>query len=101
MAARQRGLRGRGLQLVDVLKRWNTPDTVSRLRGVGIVDCMSKEGMLSGSVMLRRWVSFGWIVSTFVVMACAWHFGTRQSGGIAPVAERMVMPELVLAQLDG
>jgi peroxiredoxin len=36
-----------------------------------------------------------------VMMGWAWHFGARQSGGIAPVSERKVMPALVLAQLDG
>jgi cytochrome c biogenesis protein CcmG, thiol:disulfide interchange protein DsbE len=37
----------------------------------------------------------------FGVVAWAWHFGTRQSGGIRAAAERRVMPELVMAQLDG
>ena len=37
----------------------------------------------------------------FAVVAWAWHYGTRQSGGIAPVGTRKVMPELVMAQLDG
>jgi cytochrome c biogenesis protein CcmG, thiol:disulfide interchange protein DsbE len=40
-------------------------------------------------------------VVAFGVVALAWHFGTRQSGGITPVGERRVMPELVMAQLDG
>jgi cytochrome c biogenesis protein CcmG/thiol:disulfide interchange protein DsbE len=35
------------------------------------------------------------------VVAWAWHFGTRQSGGITPVGERKVMAELVMAQLGG
>jgi thiol-disulfide isomerase/thioredoxin len=37
----------------------------------------------------------------FGVVAAAWHFGTRMSGGIRPVGERRVMPELVMKQLDG
>jgi cytochrome c biogenesis protein CcmG/thiol:disulfide interchange protein DsbE len=49
----------------------------------------------------RGWVVYGWIAAAFVVMACAWHYGTRQSGGIAPVAERKMMPELAMRQLDG
>jgi cytochrome c biogenesis protein CcmG/thiol:disulfide interchange protein DsbE len=48
-----------------------------------------------------RWVR--WVVAGlgFAVVAGAWHYGTRQSGGIRPVAERRVMPEVVMAQLDG
>jgi cytochrome c biogenesis protein CcmG/thiol:disulfide interchange protein DsbE len=37
----------------------------------------------------------------FGVVAGAWHYGTRQSGGIAPAVERRVMPDLVMGQLDG
>jgi O-6-methylguanine DNA methyltransferase len=48
-----------------------------------------------------RWVRYAVGAVAFGVVAWAWHFGTRQSGGIAPVAERRVMPELVMAQLDG
>jgi peroxiredoxin len=40
-------------------------------------------------------------VVAFGVVAWAWHFGTRQSGGIAPAGERRVMPELVMTRLDG
>ena len=49
----------------------------------------------------RRWVRYAVAVLAFGVVAWAWHFGTRQSGGIRPVGERRVMPELVMAQLDG
>jgi len=48
-----------------------------------------------------RGVRYAVAVVAFGVVAWAWHFGTRQSGGIAPVGERRVMPELVMAQLDG
>jgi cytochrome c biogenesis protein CcmG, thiol:disulfide interchange protein DsbE len=48
-----------------------------------------------------RWVRYAVAVVAFGVVAFAWHFGTRQSGGIRPVGERRVMPELVMAQLDG
>src|SRR5258708_34615998 len=49
----------------------------------------------------ERWVRYAVAVVAFGVVAWAWHFGTRQSGGIRPVGERRVMPELVMAQLDG
>jgi cytochrome c biogenesis protein CcmG/thiol:disulfide interchange protein DsbE len=48
-----------------------------------------------------RWVRYALAVLAFGVVASAWHFGTRQSGGIQPVAKRKIMPELVLPQLDG
>jgi thiol-disulfide isomerase/thioredoxin len=51
--------------------------------------------------MERRWVRYAVAVVAFGVVAFAWHFGTRQSGGIRPMAERRAMPELVMAQLDG
>ncbi len=51
--------------------------------------------------MERRWVRYVAGVIAFGVVAWAWHFGTRQSGGIRPVSERRVMPELVMTQLDG
>jgi cytochrome c biogenesis protein CcmG/thiol:disulfide interchange protein DsbE len=50
---------------------------------------------------LERWIKFGAGVVAFALVALAWHFGTRQSGGIVPVNARRVMPALVLAQLDG
>jgi cytochrome c biogenesis protein CcmG, thiol:disulfide interchange protein DsbE len=46
-------------------------------------------------------VRYAAAVMAFAVVAWAWHYGTRQSGGIAPVGTRKVMPELVMAQLDG
>jgi peroxiredoxin len=36
-----------------------------------------------------------------MVVAWAWHFGTRQAGGIVPVEQRKAMPALVMDQLDG
>jgi cytochrome c biogenesis protein CcmG, thiol:disulfide interchange protein DsbE len=48
-----------------------------------------------------RWVRYAVAVVAFGVVALAWHFGTRQSGGIRPVSERRMMPELVMTQLDG
>jgi cytochrome c biogenesis protein CcmG, thiol:disulfide interchange protein DsbE len=52
-------------------------------------------------MMERRWIRYAVAVLAFGVVAGVWHFGTRQSGGIAPVGERRVMPELVMTQLDG
>ena len=49
----------------------------------------------------ERWVRYTVAVVAFGVVAWAWHYGTRQSGGIRPVGERRAMPELVMAQLDG
>ena len=49
----------------------------------------------------QRWVRYGVGALAFGVVALAWHYGTRQSGGIRPVGERKAMPELVMAQLDG
>ena len=48
-----------------------------------------------------RWVRYAVAVVAFGVVAWAWHFGTRQSGGIRPVAERRVMREVAMPQLDG
>jgi cytochrome c biogenesis protein CcmG, thiol:disulfide interchange protein DsbE len=59
------------------------------------------EGVASADGAARPWMRFGWVLAVFVVMAWAWHFGTRQSGGIAPAAERRVMPELAMTRLDG
>ena len=49
----------------------------------------------------ERWIRWVVGVAAFGVVAWAWHYGTRQSGGIRPVGERRAMPELVMAQLDG
>ena len=48
-----------------------------------------------------RWIRYGVGVVAFGVVAWAWHFGTRQSGGIRAVEERRAMPEMAMAQLDG
>jgi cytochrome c biogenesis protein CcmG/thiol:disulfide interchange protein DsbE len=58
-------------------------------------------GMMPNDGRWERWIKVGAGVVAFSLVAWAWHFGTRQSGGIAPVGERRVMPALVLAQLDG
>ncbi|MDQ2834482.1 MAG: TlpA family protein disulfide reductase [Acidobacteriota bacterium] len=47
------------------------------------------------------WFRYGVGIAAFAVVAWAWHYGTRQSGGIKPAGERKAMPELVMAQLDG
>jgi cytochrome c biogenesis protein CcmG, thiol:disulfide interchange protein DsbE len=52
-------------------------------------------------VMWRRLGRYGVVAVAFGVVAGVWHYGTRQSGGIAPVRERRVMPALELARLDG
>jgi cytochrome c biogenesis protein CcmG, thiol:disulfide interchange protein DsbE len=49
----------------------------------------------------RGWVRYAVGVVGFGVVAGVWHFGTRQSGGIAPMSDRRMMPELVMARLDG
>jgi cytochrome c biogenesis protein CcmG/thiol:disulfide interchange protein DsbE len=51
--------------------------------------------------MQSRWVRFGAGLIGFAVLSWAWYFATRQSGGIAPMADRRAMPELVMTQLDG
>ena len=48
-----------------------------------------------------KWVRYGVGAAAFAVVAWAWHYGTRQSGGIAPAGQRRNMPELVMTQLDG
>ena len=57
--------------------------------------------MGEAELVRRGWVPYLWMAAAFVVMAFAWHYGTRQSGGITPVDQRRFMPELVMAQLDG
>ncbi|MGD0445119.1 MAG: TlpA disulfide reductase family protein [Edaphobacter sp.] len=49
----------------------------------------------------RRWLPYVWMASSFLVMVGAWHFGTRQSGGIPAVDQRRAMPELAMKELDG
>jgi cytochrome c biogenesis protein CcmG/thiol:disulfide interchange protein DsbE len=51
--------------------------------------------------MWQRIGRYGVAALAFGVVAGAWHYGTRQSGGIAPAGERRVMPDLVMGQLDG
>ncbi len=48
-----------------------------------------------------RWARYGAAAAAFAVVALAWHYGTRQAGGITPVEQRKAMPELVMTQLDG
>jgi peroxiredoxin len=49
----------------------------------------------------QRWVRYVAGVIAFGVVAWAWHFGTRQSGGIRPAGKRKMMPALVMTQLNG
>jgi cytochrome c biogenesis protein CcmG, thiol:disulfide interchange protein DsbE len=51
--------------------------------------------------MWRRWGEYAVAAIAFGMVAWAWHYGTRQSGGIRAVGERRVMPALVMTQLDG
>jgi cytochrome c biogenesis protein CcmG, thiol:disulfide interchange protein DsbE len=51
--------------------------------------------------MESRWVRYGVGLAAFAVVAAAWHFGGRQSGGIVAASERRVMPALVMTELDG
>jgi cytochrome c biogenesis protein CcmG/thiol:disulfide interchange protein DsbE len=51
--------------------------------------------------MQSKWVRYTVMVIGFAILSWAWYFATRQSGGLVPVAERRLMPELVMRQLDG
>jgi cytochrome c biogenesis protein CcmG/thiol:disulfide interchange protein DsbE len=51
--------------------------------------------------MRSRLVGYGAGLIGFAVLSGAWYFATRQSGGIAPMADRRAMPALVMTQLDG
>jgi cytochrome c biogenesis protein CcmG/thiol:disulfide interchange protein DsbE len=51
--------------------------------------------------MRAKWIRYGFGLSVFVVLSCAWYFVTGKSGGIAPMVDRRVMPALVMTQLDG
>jgi cytochrome c biogenesis protein CcmG, thiol:disulfide interchange protein DsbE len=51
--------------------------------------------------MQSRWVRYGLGVIAFVGLSLAWYYATGRSGRIAPAAERRLMPELVMRQLDG
>jgi cytochrome c biogenesis protein CcmG/thiol:disulfide interchange protein DsbE len=50
---------------------------------------------------LELWVKYVAGVVAFALVALAWHFGTKQSGGIVAVASRREMPKLALEQLGG
>jgi peroxiredoxin len=52
-------------------------------------------------MMGERWVRYIAGFAALLVVAFAWHFGARQSGGITPSGQRRAMPELVMTQLDG
>ncbi len=47
------------------------------------------------------WGRYGIGIAAFAVVAWAWHFETRQSGGMTPEKQRQAMPELVMTRLDG
>jgi cytochrome c biogenesis protein CcmG/thiol:disulfide interchange protein DsbE len=49
----------------------------------------------------ERYVRWGVGLAGFAVVAVVWHFGAKRSGGIVPVSERRVMPQLVMAQMGG
>jgi cytochrome c biogenesis protein CcmG/thiol:disulfide interchange protein DsbE len=50
---------------------------------------------------MERWVKYGVGAIAFGVVALAWHFGGKQTGGIVPAVSRREMPRMVLEQLDG
>ncbi|MEI9979553.1 MAG: TlpA disulfide reductase family protein [Edaphobacter sp.] len=50
---------------------------------------------------LQRWIRYGIAALAFGVVAAAWHYGTRQSGGIRPASERRAMPDLMMTELNG
>jgi cytochrome c biogenesis protein CcmG/thiol:disulfide interchange protein DsbE len=51
--------------------------------------------------MRSKWIRYVMGVIAFAGVSWAWYIVTGRSGGIAPAAERRVMPELVIRQLDG
>ena len=55
----------------------------------------------SAMVKMPPPVRYGIGLATFVIAIWAWHYGTRQSGGMTPVEQRRAMPELVMTRLDG
>lgn len=57
--------------------------------------------MSATEARLERWIKVSAAVLAFALVALAWHFGTRQSGGMIPVTQRKRMPDLALAGLDG
>jgi peroxiredoxin len=50
---------------------------------------------------LDLWVTYVLGVVGFGLVAVAWHFGAKQSGGMVAVASRREMPGLALEQLGG
>jgi cytochrome c biogenesis protein CcmG, thiol:disulfide interchange protein DsbE len=50
---------------------------------------------------LELWVKYAAGVVGFALVALAWHYGAKQSGGMVPAASRREMPGLVLEQLGG
>jgi cytochrome c biogenesis protein CcmG/thiol:disulfide interchange protein DsbE len=61
-------------------------------------------GWLVESAMTERrsrWIRYAAGAAGFAIVALAWHFGSRQSGGILPMGERKAMPQLVMTELDG
>lgn len=49
----------------------------------------------------ERLVKWGFVAVAVALAAFAWHHRTSQSGNLAPVDSRRVMPSLTLMQLDG
>ena len=47
----------------------------------------------------ERWVMWGFVAAVVVLGAMGWYRVTSQAGGIVPVAERKVMPDMALEQL--
>jgi cytochrome c biogenesis protein CcmG, thiol:disulfide interchange protein DsbE len=49
----------------------------------------------------ERWIKCGAGLIAFGLVALAWHFGARQSGGITPEGSRKMMPAIALEQVGG
>src|ERR1700748_2203273 len=49
----------------------------------------------------ERYVRFGAGAIAFAIVALVWHFGQKQSGGIAPAGLRRAMPGAAMEQLGG
>jgi len=49
----------------------------------------------------ERWMKYGAGMVAFALVALAWHFGARQSGGITPEGSRRMMPAVALEQMGG
>jgi cytochrome c biogenesis protein CcmG/thiol:disulfide interchange protein DsbE len=88
-----RCLEGVGLELLTLYRM-----------GVGDGKCLvaGRNFVVSLTAAQReRWIKAGGAMLAFALVALAWHFGTRQSGGMTAVTARRKMPELALAELDG